>query len=96
MPALALHSEIARPEKKAKPSVPLPFEVIRLHLLADHVERASGQEARQRVQMLLDRAGVREQAVDRDQSRDRRKKGEQRVEGHAGRDRQDAVVLISS
>ena len=42
--------------------------------------------------MLLDRRRIREEAIDRDQGRDGRKKGEQRIEGHAGRDRHDPIV----
>ena len=43
--------------------------------------------------MLLDRRRIREEAIDRDQSRKRREEGEERIEGHTGRDRHDPIVL---
>jgi hypothetical protein len=88
MPALALQTEIARPEKKASPGLAGNA----LHLLADDVDRATGHQPCERCQMIVDRPRIGEQAVERDERGDGREQGEQRVERHPGSHREDAVA----
>ena len=77
---------------KPKPRVPPPLEAMRDDLLADDVERAAGQDARQGVEVILDRRRIGEEAVDGDEGGDRREDGEQGIIGHAGRHRHDPVL----
>ena len=46
--------------------------------------------------MVLDGRGIGKQAIDRDQGRKGGEEREEAIEGHAGCDRQDAILLISS
>ena len=63
-----------------------------LDLLADDVHRPARQHAREGIEMVLDRRGIGEQAVDRDEGRDRREDREQSIEGHARRHGHDPVL----
>ena len=91
MAALALQSEIASPVAKVKPRVRSPFVATRVNC-SRATSTATRNEARDVVKLLGDAAGIGEQTIDGDERRDGRKNGEQAIVGHAGGEREDAVL----
>src|ERR1700730_11274863 len=91
MPALALHSAIPSPNRKPKVSLPSLFGAMREISSPSRSERAGRNNVGGNRQVLAYGGGISEQRVDRYAHRDRRKQSNQRIEGDARGERQQAV-----
>ena len=94
----SLHARVGAPEgneetdDEAEAQRPLPLAGDPLHLIADDLDSSSRENTRERIQMLLDRTRIREEAIHGDERGDGGENTQQRVIGHPGRDSQDFIL----
>ena len=93
MPALALHSAMASPVMKPKTELCVAFCRQPRDLFVKDVDRAGGKHACGQRKMRVNRRGVGDQSVERDERRNGGKDRQQRKEDDATRDSEQPVVV---